>query len=287
MRQTAAVNGVFYAVNVFKQVVFAARLCRSMVKSALIRAYCGGNFIFIDDRHVALISEGEGEDLLFLHGYLSCKESFYYNLSYFKRYYRVTAPDFPGFGASAPLCSAWSVSDYADWLSKFIGAAGLKRPSVIAHSFGARVVFRYAAEHPGCFNKIVICGGAGIVKPRTRAYRRRVAAYRFIKKFAPAFAERAFGSAEYRSLSPIMRQSYKKIVNEDLLACAAQVTSPVLLVYGKNDTVTPIGEEGKAFNSAISGSALLEMEGGHFCFSQNYNLFNKEVRAFLAGEAQE
>lgn len=253
---------------------------------------CGGRragviAIFIDGRHVAVYSGGSGGDVLFLHGYLSCKESFYYNIKEFEKTYRVTAPDFPGFGASAPLGEAWSVGDYCNWLKKFIAESGLSRPHIIAHSFGARVAIMLAATCPDCVGDLVITGGAGIVKPRTRAYKRKVAAYRLVKRFAPAFAERHFGSAEYRSLSPLMRESYKKIVNEDLIGFAKKIRARTLLVYGKDDAVTPSGEEGRAFCGAIEGSALEIIDGGHFCFAENHRIFNEKVAAFLSGSGRE
>ncbi|MDE5942803.1 MAG: alpha/beta hydrolase, partial [Clostridia bacterium] len=151
-----------------------------------------------------------------MHGYLSKKESFYYQIKFLSAFYRVTAPDFPGFGASAPITDAWSVGEYADWLERFVKAAGIEKPVIIAHSFGARVALKYLAKNPCAAEKLILTGGAGIVKPRTKEYKRRVKAYRFVKKLFPKFAEKHFGSAEYRILPPVMRESYKKIVNEDL-----------------------------------------------------------------------
>lgn len=241
----------------------------------------GEGSIFIDGRHVALVSAGEGKDVLFLHGYMSCKESFYYNIEDFKGSFRVTAPDFPGFGASAPLGGAWSVGDYCEWLKKFIYQAGLKRPHIVAHSFGARVAIKLAAGTPGLVDKLIITGGAGLVKPRTRAYKRRVAAYRFVKRFAPNFAENRFGSKEYRQLSPIMRESYKKIVNEDLRGDAAKIAARTLLIYGADDAVTPAAEEGRTFCQCIARSELKIIAGGHFCFCENYQEFNQTALAFL------
>ncbi|MDE7264694.1 MAG: alpha/beta hydrolase, partial [Clostridia bacterium] len=132
-----------------------------------------------------------------MHGYLSKKESFYYQTKFFSASFRVTAPDFPGFGASAPLTEAWSVGDYADWLEKFIKAAGLNNPVIIAHSFGARVALKYLAKNPCAAEKLVLTGGAGLVKPRTKKYTRRVKAYRIVKRFFPKLAEKRFGSPEY------------------------------------------------------------------------------------------
>ena len=251
------------------------------VRSVAAAAAGGNGKIFIDGRHVAVICGGTGKDLLFLHGYMSCKESFYYNIDALKGEFAVTAPDFPGFGASAPLEGAWSVGDYCEWLKSFIGALNLERPHIIAHSFGARVAIKFAANYPNLLDRLIITGGAGIVKPRTRAYKRRVAAYRLVKKFAPRFAERHFGSEEYKKLSPVMRESYKKIVNEDLRNDAEKISAQTLLIYGKDDSVTPAEEEGRVFAAAIARSRLEIIGGGHFCFCENYQLFNQMTASFL------
>lgn len=217
-----------------------------------------------------------------MHGYGSKKESFYYQIEFLSKYFKVTAPDFPGFGASAPIDSPWSVGDYAEWLLSFISALKLNCPHIMAHSFGARVAFKLLSKHHDVAGKLIITGGAGMVKPRSKQYLRRVNAYRRIKKLFPKFAERRFGSEEYRKLSPLMRESYKKIVNEDLQSAAANITNKTLLIYGANDTVTPPNEEGKTFNRLIYGSQFEEIDGGHFCFSENPDLFNQKISTFLS-----
>lgn len=228
-----------------------------------------------------MLREGEGKDVLFLHGYLSCKESFYYQTNFLSERFCVTAPDMPGFGASSPLAEAYTVGNYCEWLEEFINKAKLNRPYIIAHSFGARVALKYLSERPKAAEKLIITGGAGIVKERSPQYMRRVKAYRRVKKLFPRFAEKHFGSEEYRTLSPVMRESYKKIVNEDLRACAAKITLPTLLIYGKDDATTPPNEEGKIFNELILNSRLEIIDGGHFCFSENPVVFNKLISEFL------
>lgn len=219
--------------------------------------------------------------MLLLHGYGSKKESFYYQIKFLSDYYKVTAPDFPFFGKSEGDDAAWSVGDYAAWLKNFISRADLSSPYIVAHSFGARVAFKLFSEEIGLCKKLVITGGAGIVKPRSLEYIRRVKRYRRVKKLFPRYAEKRFGSAEYRALSPLMRESYKKIVNEDLSACAKRIKCETLLVYGKDDTVTPPSEEGKIFNSLIEGSRLEIIEGSHFCFSEHPETFNNVILNFF------
>lgn len=178
-----------------------------------------------------ILQRGSGKDLVFLHGYLSCKESFYPQLEYFSKFYRVTALDFPGFGENAALNAPWSVDDYADWTERTLQTLNIVRPHVIAHSFGGRVAIKCLSRGES-FDRAVLCGCAGIVPKRTLRYKLRVSAYRAVKRIAPAYAERKFGSAEYKTLSPVMKESYKKIVNEDLREAAKSISRPVLFING-------------------------------------------------------
>ena len=212
---------------------------------------------------------------------MSCKESFYYQIEHFSKNFETIAPDFLGFGRSAPLNLAFSVDDYARWLATFCEGQDLKNMHIVCHSFGARVALKALSQGYISADKLIITGGAGIVKARTLKYKIRVKVYRALKKIAPHFAEKHCGSKEYRALSPIMKESYKKIVNEDLSLSASQIDNRVLLVYGKDDKTTPLKEEGQIFNGLIKNSKLVALDGGHFCFCQNYKEFNRIAHGFL------
>ncbi len=229
--------------------------------------------------NIAYLRRGEGKDLVFLHGYLSCKESFYPQIGYFSRHFRVTAPDFPGFGESDRIPDAWSVGDYADWLEGFFKEQGIVFPYLIAHSFGGRVALKCLAR--GLIDRAVLTGCAGIVKKRTMAYRIRVGGYRLVKRVSPRFAEAHFGSREYRSLSPLMRESYKKIVNEDLREEAGRIARPVLYLYGERDKETPLSS-GRILHECTAGSKLAVFKGcGHFAHLEEPLLFNLAAEEFL------
>ena len=216
---------------------------------------------------------------MFLHGYLSSKESFYLQINYFSRHFRVTAPDLPGFGGSGTIPAAWSVGEYADWLEGFLKERGIAFPHVIAHSFGGRVAIKCLAR--GLIDRAVLTGCAGIVKRRTLSYHLKVKSYRLVKKFAPRFAEAKFGSAEYRSLSPLMRESYKKIVNEDLREEAKRIARPVLYLNGERDRETPLSSV-KILHECTAGSRLAVLKGcGHFAHLDEPLLFNLAAEEFL------
>lgn len=228
---------------------------------------------------VKYIRRGEGRDLVFLHGYLSSKESFLGQIGYFSKFYRVTAPDFPGMGEADPLPSPFSVGDYADWTQEALLSLGVKDAFLVAHSFGGRVGVKLLSR--GVFSRAVLTGCAGILRRRGLGYHVRVGAYRACRKVFPAFAERTFGSAEYRTLSPVMRESYKKIVNEDLRTEAKNIAAPVLFLHGEKDREVPLSSI-RVYLGAIAGSRLRIMKGcGHFAFLDDPFTFDLATEEFL------
>lgn len=218
---------------------------------------------------------------MFFHGYLSSKEAFTAQIEYFSKFFRVTALDFPGFGKSCPLQTPFSVGEYAEWTKEALALLGVEKSHVIAHSFGCRVAVKLASQED-IFDKILLTGPAGVILKRGLSYRFKVKLYRCVRKFFPRFAEKHFGSAEYRTLSPVMKESYKKIVNEDLRADARLIKNQVLIVEGKEDGTTPL-KEAEAYLACFEKGALKIIEGGHFAFAENPVVFNLTAEEFLYG----
>ena len=217
---------------------------------------------------------------MLLHGYLSSKEAFSAQIAYFSRFYRVTAIDFLGFGGSKPLLVPFSVEDYAAWTREVFALLEIKKPHILAHSFGCRVAVKMLAKDNDLADKLVMTGPAGIIRKRGFSYHAKVKTYRLVKRFAPRFAEKKFGSEEYRTLSPIMRESYKKIVNEDLREDAARIKNPVLIIEGEGDKTTPL-VEAKVYLQNLQNGVLKTVQGGHFAFAEEPFLFNLILEEFL------
>lgn len=232
---------------------------------------------------LSYLREGEGRDLVFLHGYLASKENFASHIAYFSQFYRVTALDFPGMGAAEPLSSPYSVSDYADWTEGAFEALGIRDPLLIAHSFGGRVAIKLLAR--GKAAGAVLVGCAGVVPKRGLKYKIRVGTYRAFRKIAPRFAEAHFGSSDYRMLSPVMKESFKKIVGEDLRAEAHTIARPVLFLYGTRDRETP-PEQGELLAKSVPGAKfMLLADCGHFAHLENPLAFRLAVEDFYHADA--
>jgi pimeloyl-ACP methyl ester carboxylesterase len=79
-----------------------------------------------------------------------------------------------------------------------------------------------------------------------------------------------------------MKESYKKIVNEDLRACAKRVENRVLIVQGKKDK-TVREEEALTYLDAFPWAKMKKIDGGHFAFAENPVAFNLITENFLYG----
>ena len=233
-----------------------------------------------DFSKLSFIQKGTGKDMVFFHGYLSCKETFLAQIEYFSKFYRVTAFDFLGFGKSPALSEPFSVSDYAAWTADALEYLNVKNPHLIAHSFGVRVAVKMVAQRGQVFDKLLFTGPAGIVERRGLSYKIKVGAYRVCKRVFPRFAERKFGSKEYRSLSPLMKESYKKIVNEDLRVDAQNIKRPLLIALGRDDKVTPLSQA-NIYKQNVQGSVIRLLDGGHFCFLEHPTPFNLIAEEFF------
>ena len=219
---------------------------------------------------------------MLFHGYLSSKEAFQGQIDYFSRFYRVTAFDFLGFGKSGELKAPFSVADYALWTKEVLKNLSVEKPRVIAHSFGCRVALKMAEEGGQVFDKIILTGPAGVILKRGFVYKTKVKTYRLVKKFFPKFAEKRFGSKEYRTLSAVMKESYKKIVNEDLRSTAKRVENEVLIIQGRSDFTTPEAEA-RAYLACLKRGKIQFIDGGHFAFAENFMEFNLLAEEFFDG----
>lgn len=230
---------------------------------------------------LSYLSKGKGKDLVFFHGYGANKECFLRQIDYFSRSYKVTAFDFPGFGKSDALPFPFSVGDYAAVTEKFLSRQGIVKPFVVAHSFGARVAVKMAAQKD-VFDRLVLTGPAGIIDNRNAAYRLKIFKYRLLRRFSVRYAEAHCGSKEYRCLSPLMKESYKKIVNEDLRLAAKRIRCPVLILEGEKDSATPL-RQAKIYAETIPKAKLVVMKNcTHFAFLDDPLAFQLSVEEFLS-----
>lgn len=192
--------------------------------------------------------------------------------------YRCYVPDLPGFGQTLSPPIAWSVHDYVKWVIDYLDVQGLETAYLFGHSFGGRLGLILGAEHGSRFIKMALADSAG-VRPvpstrgqlRLKLYRTALNSLQSIGLKPQAdqlrnWYSNRYGSADYKAVTGVMRETFVKVVNEDLLPYAARVKPSTLLFWGDADTDTPLWQ-GQLLEKTIPDAGLVVWEGaGHYSY---------------------
>ena len=211
---------------------------------------------------------GDGQPVLILHGWgasLSSWEKVQEILA--NNNYKVFCPDLPGFGKTDSPKNAWGVSDYVDWVSEFIKNQNLDDVILIGHSFGGRVSIKFANYYPNRVKSLILCDSAGLkVGPGFRrkmtlifiGFFKLIFGVTFFKKIKEEIKELLFftiSSTDYAKASKVMRETMKRVLEEDLFIYLKGIKTKTLIVWGEKDKLVPV-EHAYVFKEEIQNSQL-------------------------------
>ncbi len=200
--------------------------------------------------------------------------------------FEVLVVDFPGFGSSPPPPVAWGVEDYTHHLIGLLDELGFAPANVIAHSFGGRVAIMLAATRPDLVRRLVLVAAAGIRTATPSLLRQtatRVGKAIFSLPGLTGIGEqirKRVASSDYLEAGAL-RATFVKVVEQDLRDFAARITRPTLLIWGDQDTETPLAQA-HILESLIADSGLVILYGaGHFCYLEQFPRFARILNQFL------
>lgn len=199
--------------------------------------------------------------------------------------------DFPGFGKSEEPSEVWGVEKYTQLIEAFIKLENIENPILLGHSFGGRVSILYSSRNK--VKKLILVDAAGVKPRRSLKYYFKVYTYKIGKCLMPLIygkkgAQKRIedmrakrGSSDYNNASPMMRAILSKVVNEDLKYCMPKITAPTLLIWGENDTATPL-RDAQIMEKLIPDAGLVSFPGcGHYSFLDNPFQFAAVLRSFI------
>ncbi|MGI6239470.1 MAG: alpha/beta fold hydrolase [Christensenellales bacterium] len=238
-----------------------------------------------------------GAPLVLLHGWGGSIASMAALARDFRAKRRVLVLDFPGHGKSEEPPAPWSVTEYMELTAALMTELGFAGADIIAHSFGARVAILMASAHPQLVGRLLLTGAAGIPSGNVGRRRVRTRVYKTLRMLIDNAVTRAlfggrvdawrerliqrFGSADYRALTPSMRQTFNRVIAQDLTAQLSSIRASTLLVWGTADADTPIWM-GELMEREIRDAALVRFDGaGHYAYVEEYARFLTIARAFL------
>lgn len=202
----------------------------------------------------------------------------------------VLALDLPGFGDSADPPEPWGSDDYARFLSRLLEAAGISRCHLVGHSRGGAIAICLAAERPELVERIVLCDSAGLRPKRGWRYRVRVGLAklgRLLGLFGSPgrrLQERIRGrvaSTDYLEASPQMRDTFRRVIAEDLSGLLPGIEKPCLLVWGGEDADTPPWMGERMAELLPDGALVVLEDAGHYAYADQPAAFARTAVHFL------
>jgi 3-oxoadipate enol-lactonase len=234
---------------------------------------------------IAVEVDGEGEDVLMIHGLGGSSNVWTSLLPEFTRF-RTIRPDLPGSARSARAYEdqRLSIEKFAEAMLRSATSVGAERAHVVAHSLGTIVAFHLAFHEPKFVRSLALFGPLlappDSIRPglRTRADKARSEGEAGMQEIANALVNSAT-SPETRATRPVtvalvreflMRQPPEGYARtcEALAGAravdASRITCPTLLVTGDADSVAPV-QEVQRIGRAIVDSQVETLRGcGHW-----------------------
>ncbi len=220
---------------------------------------------------------GRGDNsVVFLHGWGGDASAFSFVAKQLLGF-RCLLVDFDGFGCSPEPSLPFTVGDYAKNVLDEMKKSGIESAAVVGHSFGGRVALEMAAFNPSSVSALVLVDSAGLRPKRKLSYYAKILTHKLLVALGYSGLK---GSAEYRVLSPVMKKTFKNVVNYDQTNLLPKIACPTALFWGKTDDQTP-PYMAKKFQKYIADSSIFWLNGGHFAYVEDLKRFLAVLTVFL------
>ncbi|MDQ1087363.1 alpha/beta fold hydrolase [Siphonobacter sp. SORGH_AS_1065] len=254
---------------------------------------------------------GQGQPVVFLHGWPLNHKMFEYQVNQIANHYRCILIDRRGFGDSDKPWQGYDYDTLSDDLAAVLDALDLYDVTLVGFSQGGAEAIHYMARHQGRrVSKLVLLGAAAPHMLKTEDFPDGVDKSTFddmIEKslqdraaFIEDFSKQFFGVSLlnnpvsskladwFHSLA--MEASPKATVENvltfsqaDLRADLPGITVPTLIIHGTSDQVVPFEISGKLLSENIPNSQLIAYEGApHGFFYTEWPRLNQDLLDFFA-----
>jgi pimeloyl-ACP methyl ester carboxylesterase len=237
------------------------------------------------------VEEGNGEVLMLLHGLFGALSNFSDLIEKFKHTHKVVVPLLPLFDLDILHTSVTGLSKH---VNGFIEEMGYDHINMLGNSLGGHVSLVYVLKHPEKVKSLILTGSSGLFENAMGDSYPKRGDYEYIKnKTALTFYDPAMATKELVDEVFEITKSRLKVIKIIALAKSAirnnlgdelnQIKQPTLLIWGKNDIVTPpfVAEE---FKKLIPNSELHFIDKcGHAPMMEVPHEFNTILETYLQG----
>ena len=240
---------------------------------------------------------GEGNPIILLHGWLTDLESMRPLTNNLSQKFKVYLVDVVGFGKSDLPEEPLTTNDFGNFLKEFCEKLQIENPILIGHSNGGRIIINAVGRKLINPKKIVLIDSAGLKPKRSIGYYLKVLFFKTgkmllnllpnterVKEFRKKLRGKV-GSSDYQQSSPVLKDTMKIILNEDQRPLLKNIDVPTLLIWGAQDTATPISDA-KEIEKIIPNCGLVEYPyGTHFSYLENIDNCRAVLDEFFKNDA--
>ena len=249
--------------------------------------------VVLSGHRIHYLVGGRGEPLLLVHGLAGRGEDWFALIpALVHSGYRIYAPDLLGYGRSARPDVDYSIALEEDVVRQFMDSQNIQQADVAGWSMGGWIALKFAADHPERVHSLILLDSAGLkfdavnaplLRPKTEADLEHMMQVLtphppHIPSFYARDLLRGFAQEDWIIDRALKSMYTGKDLMDDRLAA---LKLPVLLVWGKQDVLTPpsIGEQ---MHQHLAQSRLLLLEGcGHLAPVECSDEVGKDMTDFL------
>jgi pimeloyl-ACP methyl ester carboxylesterase len=249
------------------------------------------------------LEAGRGAPVILLHGTGGEGARWMPTLAGLAPHARVIAPDQIGFGQSDKPLTAYHSGVFAGFLAEFMKVISVPRATIIGQSMGAGVALFLAVHHPDTVERLVLVDGGGFRSandppPSPPNWRDRQLmnsgtleeSREYLKKM---YFDHSFITDKMVEENLILRLRSAYTIESMQIANARglggvteeevrAITAPTLLVWGKNDPLSPVANADKLQATIKNSRKVLIDRAGHYPFLEHADEFNRIVVEFLS-----
>lgn len=233
-------------------------------------------------------------DIVILHGWgLSGKTFAPLGESLKKLGYSVRAPDMPGFGDTQMPEKPLTLTDYAKFLDDYLRIHKIEQPILIGHSFGGRVSLKFNELYPKHVRVLILSGTPGftpipkkklllfIVLAKIGKLLFAIPPLNLIQDSVRRWYYYAVGAKEFFRAEGMMRETFKQIVNEDLVRAMEAVDAPTILLWGEYDIIVPVAIAERMHRLIAESELIVIPEADHGVPFKQPEVFASYIEKFL------
>jgi len=234
-------------------------------------------------------SKGGKNVLILLHGLFGALSNFKFIVDAFKSDYNVVIPILPIM--EMPM-KQLGIKGLVSYVESFVEFKGYEKVNVLGNSLGGHIAQLYALKRPERINSIILTGSSGLFESAMGKTFPKRGDYDFIKKksestfYDPKTATKELVDEVYdivndRSKGIRIVITAKSAVRNNLSDEIHKINAPTLLVWGKQDNVTPPFVADK-FHELLPDSQLEFIDKcGHAPMMERPQEFNDLLSKFL------